>query len=246
MTKQGEIDYLRNFGADGIKHAIGKPFSDLSCGKFLMEIGAVMACLPPPPAKLLELGRGTGWTSRFFAKRGYNVFGQDIADDMIFYANKSKNQENIENLEFVVSDFEDLNFENEFDCAVFFDSLHHSENEESAMRMAYKALKKGGICVTSEPGIRHEKRLHTVNAIKRYNVTERDMSPQKISKAGRKAGFKSIHIYPHLTHLGESLYVERNTGFLGQLFKFNIFRILASFFIIAIYKTFFGIVVMIK
>jgi len=246
MTKQGEIEYLRNIGPDAMRHAIGKPFSDLSCGKLLMEIGAVMTCLPPPPARLLDLGCGTGWTSRFFARRGYQVIGQDIAADMIFYANKCKDRESLANLEFVVSDFEDLNYENEFDGAVFFDSLHHSENDEGAIRLAYRALKKGGICVTSEPGIRHAKRAAAVQAVKTYHVTERDMSPQKILRAGRKAGFTSLCAYPHLSHLGESLYGKRNTGLLRHLFKFNIFRILASFFIIAVYRKFSGIVVMIK
>jgi SAM-dependent methyltransferase len=246
MTKKSEIDYLRNIGEAGIKHASGRPFSDISCAQLLMEIGAVMDCLPPPPAKLLDLGCGTGWTSLFFAKRGYDVVGQDIADDMIYFANQSRVKENIEDLRFVVGDFEGLNFENEFDCVVFYQSLHHSENEEKSIRMAYKALKEGGICVTSEPGIGHEKRPESINAVKKYDVTEKGMSPQKIIAAGKKAGFRLFKVYPHSSQLGMALYGEPKRPFLKKLFKLNIFRILFSFFIIGVYKRFSGIVVMIK
>ena len=79
MAKQGEIDYLKNIGQDGIQHAVHKPFSDPECGKYLSELGAVFTLLPPPPARLLDIGCGTGWTSRFFARRGYEVVGIDMA-----------------------------------------------------------------------------------------------------------------------------------------------------------------------
>jgi len=123
MPKQGEIDYLRNIGPEGITHSVNKPFSDALCGRYLMEIGAIMTLLPPPPARLLDLGCGTGWTSLFFARRSFDVVGQDIAPDAIEYACSQKKHQKIRNLEFIVSDYEDLSFKEEFDCAVFFDSL---------------------------------------------------------------------------------------------------------------------------
>ena len=42
-----------------------------------------MGFLPDPPARILDMGCGGGWTSIFFAKRGYEVVGQDISQDMI-------------------------------------------------------------------------------------------------------------------------------------------------------------------
>src|SRR5207244_11070644 len=86
MAKSGEIDYLKNLGAAGVWHAANKPFSDPGCGRYLAELGAILALLPPPPARLLDLGCGTGWTSVFFARAGYDVVGVDLAPDMIAHA----------------------------------------------------------------------------------------------------------------------------------------------------------------
>jgi hypothetical protein len=51
-----------------------KPFSEPGRDQLLVEIGIIMGLLPQPPARLLELGSGTGWTSRFFASA--EVFAQ--------------------------------------------------------------------------------------------------------------------------------------------------------------------------
>ena len=76
-----------------------------------------------PPKKLLDLGCGTGWTSIFFAQCGYEVTGQDISPDMIDFANQNKKISNLTNVDFIVSDYEKLSYQEEFDCAIFFDSL---------------------------------------------------------------------------------------------------------------------------
>ena len=61
-----------------------------------------MLLLPTPPAKLLDLGCGTGLTSLSFARRGYDVTGQDISETAIQYANEIKDQEKINHLRFIV------------------------------------------------------------------------------------------------------------------------------------------------
>lgn len=197
MPKQGEIDYLKNIGSAGIKHAMNKPFSDAGCYRELFRIGALMALLPPPPAKLLDLGCGTGWTSRFFARRGYEVVGVDIAPDMIELANKKKKGSKLQNLKHIVSDYESLNFKNEFDCAIFYDSLHHAEDEYTALARVFQALKPGGCVITAEPGKGHESSPSSMNAMEKLNVTEKSMPPKKITSMGRKLGFIGFSIFPN-------------------------------------------------
>jgi SAM-dependent methyltransferase len=224
MAKQGEIDYLRNLGKEGIQHAINKPFSDPGCGGYLMEIGALMALLPPPPARLLDVGCGTGWTSLFFARRGYEVVGLDIAEDMIRYANGLKQHGGITNVRFVVGDYETFRPEGEFDCAVFYDALHHALDEEAALRMVHQALKPGGVCVTAEPGEGHAQAPHSLRAVAQFHVTERDMPPWKIRAAGKKVGFRRFQTFPHAYHLQEAAYPGKfrgkpvkKTNWLGRL-----------------------------
>jgi len=188
-VKQGEIDYLRNIGEDGAQGAYDKPFSHFTCSKNLIDLGLIMAVLPSPPARLLDLGCGTGWTSAFFARRGYDVTGQDIAPDMIQYAERNKRRYDAEQLKFVTCDYESLALDGSFDCAVFYDSLHHATDERAALASAYRALRPGGVLVTHEPGEGHSKSGDSLRAMELYGVTEKDMPPWHIRKLCREIGF---------------------------------------------------------
>lgn len=202
MPKEGELTYLARVGDPGRSHSLQKPFSDPDAGMQLASIGFIMTLLPRPPARILDLGCGGGWTSLFLARSGYEVVGQDIAPDMIDLA-----QENAAlnghppGLSFMCSDFESLGLDDQFDAAVFFDSLHHAEDEGSAIASAYRALRPGGILVTHEPGEGHSVEPASVDAMTLYGVTERDMPPRLIVRRGIEAGFRHARILPMPIHL---------------------------------------------
>src|SRR5438552_10736579 len=101
MPKQGEIEYVSRLTPEELRFALDKPFSDAECGRYLMELGALMYLLPAPPARLLDLGCGTGWTSCFFARRGYDVIGQDIAPAMIGQARLNKDRYGVPDANFL-------------------------------------------------------------------------------------------------------------------------------------------------
>src|SRR5262245_25060871 len=107
MAKQHEIAYAERLNAD---HATNKPFSDGHCGRNLIRLGTIFTLLPPPPARILDLGCGTGWTSQFFARAGYRVVGCDVAPEMIRLANAQREAARLENLTFRVADYEQLDF----------------------------------------------------------------------------------------------------------------------------------------
>lgn len=205
MAKEGERDYLAAIGEAGRHHAFNKPFSNHDCGLTLASIGAVMNLMPPPPARVLDLGCGSGWTSAFFARHGYDVVGQDIAPDMIALAEDVKRHHHQgDNLRFVLSDYEGLDMPDSFDCAVFFDCLHHAEDEGSAIGSVFRALKPGGILITHEPGEGHSTTQASIEAMERYGVNERDMPPQLIISQATQAGFVSPRVFPmqhELLHL---------------------------------------------
>lgn len=243
MPTQGEFEYFKNIGEAGMDHASNKPWSDEHCGLLLMELGAIMGLLPSK-GKLLDLGCGTGWTSVLFAKRGYEVTGQELVPEAIEAAKKLKDENGLQNLEFIECDFESLPFNKEFDIAVFFDCLHHSLDEVKALEGVYRSLKPGGICITSEPGVGHARSSKEVMA--KYGVTERDMNPGKIIRAAKKVGFTSWSVHPHSSHLYLSLYRSREGGRVSKILKLPGMRTLAAIFSLAIYKHLSGIVVLRK
>jgi hypothetical protein len=110
-----------------------------------------------------------------------------------------------------VSDYEKLSYQEEFDCAIFFDSLHHAIDEDAALSAVYRALKPGGICITLEPGKGHETADYSREAVKKFDVTEKDMDPEKIVLSGRKAGFSSFQVYPHIRQIRDIVYVRNSS-----------------------------------
>lgn len=196
MPKQAERDFLQNIGPAAVRYALDKPFSDADCGRYLIQLGAIMSFLPQPPARLLDLGCGTGWSSLFFAKRGYDVLGLDIAADMVRHARVLAAREELPNLRFQVGDYEEMEFAQEFDAIVFFGSLHHAVAEGLALQKAHRALRPHGVCVTCEPGQGHSQTPAAQGAVGRYGVTEKDMPPAQIMELGKKAGFHRCRLVP--------------------------------------------------
>lgn len=194
MAKDDEIAYIGRLGDIGKKHALDKPWSDDGRGLYLQEMGALISILPAPPATVLDIGAGSGWTSCFYALSGYQVTATDIAPEMAELARTNAIRYEVP-LEVVVSDFESLPFENRFDVVIFYDCLHHAEDETLALASAYRALKPGGMCVTLEPGSGHATSAVSIQAMKDLGVTERDMPPKQIIAAGKKVGFESAQIF---------------------------------------------------
>lgn len=194
MAKQGEIDYLRNLGSKGRLDALDKPYRDPCCGTYFRDMGAIFDLLPLPPARVLDMGCGSGWTSIMFARRGYDVVGQDIAPDMIELAEENHGRFPLDNLRFVVCDYEELPFTEEFDAVVFNESLHHAIDEEAALRNAFRVLKPGGICIANEPGEGHAVADYSLHAVEKFDVTEKDMPPHRIMNLGMKVGFNAARV----------------------------------------------------
>ena len=207
MARPGEYCYYKNIGEAGVQHSLGKPFSDGKRGRRLMEVGAVLSLLPPPPARILECGCGTGWFAWFLAKSGYDVVAQDVSSHAIRLAQEHPLFTQSPAPEFVATDFQELDYTNEFEAVVFFDSLHHAINETQAIRAAWRALRPGGSLVASEPGVGHARASQDFAG--KYDVTDKDMPPFRIVRLGKKIGFRTARIYPHADCFGAALYGRR-------------------------------------
>lgn len=210
MPKQAERDYLKNIGPDAVRHAVGRPFADPDCARSLMELGTIATQLPRPPARLLDLGCGTGWTSVFLARMGYEVVGVDISADMIAHARRQA--AGLDNLRFEVTDYEELPYVSEFDAAVFYAALHHAQDEHLALVKTYRALRPGGICVTCEPGQGHAAAPLSRAAVAQFGVTEKDMPPRRIMALAKQAGFTQFLMLPAPYELAAQFALEPRPG----------------------------------
>ena len=194
MAKEHEIEYLSRLDAAGREHALGKPWSDPGRGRYLAEVGAMVSLMPQPPARLLDMGAGTGWTSSLFALCGYDVTAADIAPDMVAAQAVNAARYGVQ-VASAVCDFESVPFADEFDVVVFYDCLHHADDEVGALRAAHRALRAGGICLTLEPGRGHKDSPDSLRAMREFGTTERDMPPSAIIAAAASVGFAGHAVY---------------------------------------------------
>jgi SAM-dependent methyltransferase len=187
--KKGEREYFARIGEAGIRHSLGKPFSDHECSQQLSNIDAIFHLLAPPPARILELGCGVGWLSTFLALRGYDVHGIDIAPEGIAAAREALLARGLPNLQFSVGDYEDAPPRRDFDYVIFYGALHHAEDELRAVQHAYEALRPGGAMIAFETDEYHAQQPGSVKAVEEFGVHEKNMSCPYIAELGRQAGF---------------------------------------------------------
>ncbi len=204
--KAGEKAYYANLGEEGMRHARAKPFSDVNCGKYLCDLGALLQMLSPAPRSILDFGCGTGWTSLFLARAGYDVLGVDISADAIQTARELAEEGQIANARFCSADYEGFAAERSFDYVLFYDALHHAEEEQAAIDAAFKALKPGGALYAFEPGRGHHQSAGSQHAIRTYGVHEKDMPPSYIWRLGRRSGFRRKLFLPVPHQLARSVY----------------------------------------
>ncbi len=206
MAKQDEISYVETVSnvdnvsvSDFTSYLSRKPYSDVSAGDYLMDISQLLKFLPPRPARVLDLGVGSGWTSEIFAHVGYEVVGLDISPDMIEIA-KSKMAEGL-NLGFYVHDYEDPFPFGLFDAVVMYDSLHHCENENQVIENIFAALNPRGLFLAVEPGRGHSHSKEATDAARKYGTTERDMPFKYVKRLLLKQGFREAKHYMCLKQL---------------------------------------------
>jgi SAM-dependent methyltransferase len=214
-SKEVEAGYFRTIPKEALLQSLQKPFSTSNRSSLLIEFGTVIGLLPEPPARILDLGCGTGWTSALMARCGYQVTGTDLSVEAIEAARSFYDEDE---LDYVVHDF-DHPIPSElgsFDAAVFFDCLHHSESELPPVRTAFLALQPGGVCVVCEPGRGHAESDTSIQANQLHGVRERDMPPTTVVAAGRAVGFSHSEVFPHPQEVARNLYLRRPTSDLRQ------------------------------
>lgn len=89
--------------------------------------------------KILDFACGTGWTSEFLNKAGFDVYGFDIDNKQAikFARSRYKYDKRIDKnrIHFFIMDGHKLKFQNNYFGNVFcFDSLHHMKDYQQVLR----------------------------------------------------------------------------------------------------------------
>lgn len=99
---------------------------------------------------VLDLGSGEGYGADLLARTARNVVGIDIADDAVEHANRRYGREGVG---FVVGSITDASWvePEAYDVVVCFEALEHVVEHQELIAVVRKALRPGGLFVTSTP-----------------------------------------------------------------------------------------------
>lgn len=120
-------------------------FSDLKRHRF---IAAALATLPPG-ARVLDVGCGNGYISRFLAERGFRVTGIDASAEAIAEARRQHVHPQVT---FRVAEAEGLVLEGrQFEGIVCSEVLEHLHRPAELLPALYRALRPEGVLVVTVP-----------------------------------------------------------------------------------------------
>jgi SAM-dependent methyltransferase len=98
----------------------------------------------PPPARVLEVGCGTGNVSSFLSLKGYVATGCEFYPDAIGKAWPG--------FLIVQGDANDLPFkDNSFDIVGLFDVIEHFQDDTTLLKKTVRVVKEGGIIIVTVP-----------------------------------------------------------------------------------------------
>lgn len=181
-----------------------KPFW---CGKeqtkYLEEFSRMSAMLEKsgvlPPARLLELAGGAGWTAEFLATMGYDVVSTTIAADDVASGSRRVDALRVKGLEprlkFVrcaMERVDELTHDHGFFDAVFvYEALHHAFDWRTTLSAAFQVLRPGGhLLIFGEPNLAHTVIAYRVALL--TNVIERGFRYGELRRGCTDAGFTDV------------------------------------------------------
>jgi 2-polyprenyl-3-methyl-5-hydroxy-6-metoxy-1,4-benzoquinol methylase len=170
--------------------------------KYLGEFIQLMQLLDqlklPPPARLLELGCGSGWMAEFLAIAGFDVTGTSIApldiEDARARLQSILVKGIVPRLRFEIAPMESIanapGPRNHYDAVFVFEALHHAFDWRRTIQSSFECVRPGGwLLICNEPNV-----LHTFIAYrvaKLANTHEIGFSRNELMRHLAKTGFVS-------------------------------------------------------
>lgn len=104
-----------------------------------------------PHSKVLDIGCGAGTLACYLASRGHTVLGIDISKKAILSAKTSAKILGLPNAHFTVMDFPNTYPKEKYDFIICSEVIEHLPDDDKALRVMYRLLKKGGIVLITTP-----------------------------------------------------------------------------------------------
>lgn len=113
-------------------------------GRSWQAIGHFLLHLTPK-IKIVDLGAGEGLISQLLARRAEKVVCVDNSPKMVEFGSELAKKNGFNNLIYKLGDIESVPLpDNQFDCALLSQALHHAKNPQVAIGEAFRILKPGG------------------------------------------------------------------------------------------------------
>jgi SAM-dependent methyltransferase len=164
-----------------------------------------------PPATVLDVGCGPGWTSAFLAEAGYRATGVDLVPANVEVARERAARWSVD-ADFVVGDMDHLDLANTWDAALMLDALHHSTRPQDVLDGIARHLRPGGWLLLGEPSWLHRLSPHARHTARDRGWTERGVRVRPLRRRLYRAGFGETRRFYGATRPYES----RVRGLLGQ------------------------------
>jgi 2-polyprenyl-3-methyl-5-hydroxy-6-metoxy-1,4-benzoquinol methylase len=179
----------------------GPPIADY-LGGFSRLVEILERLKISPPARLLELGCGTGWMAEFLAIAGFDVVATSIAPSDIADAQlrgRSIAAKGLAvNLRFEIAAMESVaetvGPRNHYDAALVFEALHHAFDWRQTVQSAFDCLRPGGwLLICNEPNLLHT--FISYRSAKLVNTHEIGFSRGELIRHLSKTGFVSVKYF---------------------------------------------------
>jgi 2-polyprenyl-3-methyl-5-hydroxy-6-metoxy-1,4-benzoquinol methylase len=175
--------------------------------------------------KVLDIGCGTGISSKYMGELGAEVIGVDISDELIKFAmNESAHQ----NVKYIVEDATQINLQMSFDAITIIDSMEHIPREkiDDFVMSIDRHVSKKSIIYLNIPDGRYQRYIK-MNHPEKHQIIDEDYDPNILISMFQKIGFQPYHvsIYGIDVPIQYNEYLFMTDDALGSIYKKSFQRI---------------------